>query len=109
VAWSPDGTRLASAGDDETVRIWNPTSGKQTRKLTGHVDEVTGVGWAPDSAHLASADASGLVIVWNRAGEPVTSLAIQPSQCLAWSAPLLAVGQPGQPAILTLRNPADLA
>jgi WD40 repeat protein len=72
VAWSPDGTRLASAGDDETVRIWNPTSGKQTRKLTGHVDEVTGVGWAPDSAHLASADASGLVIVWNRAGEPVT-------------------------------------
>ena len=37
VAWSPDGTHLATAGDDQTVRIWNRTTGETTATLTGHV------------------------------------------------------------------------
>jgi WD40 repeat protein len=32
VAWSPDGTRLATGGDN-TVRIWDPTTGKNTTTL----------------------------------------------------------------------------
>ena len=28
VAWSPDGTRLATAADDRTVRIWDPATGQ---------------------------------------------------------------------------------
>jgi len=27
VAWSPDGTRLLTGGDDSTVRVWDATSG----------------------------------------------------------------------------------
>ena len=38
----------------------------------------------------------------------VASLQLKPSRCLAWSAPLIAVGQPDSAAILALRDPADL-
>ena len=30
VAWSTDGKTVATAGDDRTIRVWNPVNGKQT-------------------------------------------------------------------------------
>ena len=42
-ALTPDGTRLASAGDDGTVRIWDPATGKQRATLAGHHGGVNGV------------------------------------------------------------------
>ena len=69
---------------------------------------MNAVAWSPDGTHLASADGTGLVIVWDRRFHEVTSLQLQPSDCLAWGRTLIAVGQPTGPALLTLRDPADL-
>jgi WD40 repeat protein len=43
VAFSPDGTRLASASWDNTVRLWNIPQGSLAHFLTGHRDWVRSV------------------------------------------------------------------
>jgi len=64
IAWSPDGTRLASTSD-ETVRVWGARTGNCLATLTGHTYTVTSVAWAPDGARLASASWDKTVWVWN--------------------------------------------
>ena len=44
VAFSPDGTRIASGGFDNTVRVWDPATGKPVGDpLTGHTGPVWSV------------------------------------------------------------------
>ena len=65
VAFSPDGKRLASASLDQTVKVWDATSGQETLTLTGHTDDVTSVAFSPDGKRLASASKDQTVKVWD--------------------------------------------
>ncbi|MBO0779804.1 MAG: hypothetical protein J2P37_13350 [Ktedonobacteraceae bacterium] len=72
VAWSPDGTHLASGGlNDLTVQIWNATTGEQAFVFRGHKDSVGYVGWSPDGKSIASAetpvfsDGGGRILTWD--------------------------------------------
>ncbi|QDU21856.1 protein kinase domain-containing protein [Urbifossiella limnaea] len=84
VAVSPDGRRVASAGADGGVIVWDlgdwPAGAAlpPVRALTGHAKPVFSVAFAPDGAHLASASGDGDVRVWDAAtGAAVRRLKVE--------------------------------
>jgi WD40 repeat protein len=40
-SWSPDGTKIVSCSNDNTVRVWDVSRGECINTLTGHKDEVS--------------------------------------------------------------------
>lgn len=75
VAWSPDGRRVASAGLDNTIRIWDVETGDNIITLTGHENHVLTVAWSSDGQQLASGDGWGTIHLWDvNAGETVATL-----------------------------------
>jgi WD40 repeat protein len=73
LAWCPDGTRLAVAGEDELVHIWDVDAGKELAGLHGHpatvaINQAVGaVAWSPDGKRLASASPDGTFSLWDTA------------------------------------------
>jgi tetratricopeptide (TPR) repeat protein len=70
VAFSPDGARLASAGEDGAVRVWDVATGQEALTLRGHAGPVRRVAFSPDGGRLASAGGDGTVKVWD--STPIT-------------------------------------
>jgi WD40 repeat protein len=65
VSFSPDGTQIVSASDDNTVRIWDVATGTQLRVLEGHKSRVDSVSFSPDGTQIVSGSWDNTVRVWD--------------------------------------------
>jgi WD40 repeat protein/serine/threonine protein kinase len=70
LAFSADGSRLASAGTDGTVQVWDATTGLQELALVGHAGIVGDVDFSPDGSRLLTGGGDTTARVWDvsRAG-----------------------------------------
>ena len=69
VAWSPDGTRLASTTDSAEVRVVqilkNSPRLRPFPALSGHTDSVSGIAWSPLGDRVATSSDDGTVRCWD--------------------------------------------
>lgn len=97
MTFSPDGSLLVSASDDQTVRLWNPVEGSSVAVLEGHEAPVLAVAFSPDGTQLASASSDGAILLWDvdtqavaatvqASGPAVAALAFSPDGTLLASA-----------------------
>ena len=65
VAFSPDGTQLATGSGDTTVRIWDLNTETPQFTCQGHKNWVQIVSWSPDCQILASGSMDSTIRLWN--------------------------------------------
>ncbi|KIJ43766.1 hypothetical protein M422DRAFT_110748, partial [Sphaerobolus stellatus SS14] len=65
IAFSPDGSFIASGSHDGTVRIWNVATGETLKELKGHERWVRSVAFTPDGSFIASGSHDRTVRIWN--------------------------------------------
>ena len=89
IAYSPDGSIIASGGQDKTVRLWDAKTGRYKTTLSGHTDIVFSIAYSPDGSSIASGSIDKTVRLWDAttgrykatlAGhtEPILSIAFSP-------------------------------
>jgi WD40 repeat protein len=69
VAFSPDGTRIATVTTANVIAIWEVDTGELLTTLPGQDGYMSTVDWSPDGTRLASGSNDGTVQIWNVADQ----------------------------------------
>ena len=98
LSWSPDGRQIVSANSDQTVHVWDASTGNNLHPYKDESDAVRVVAWSSDGSSIATAGAVAQVRVWDvatnrlkvtyrgHAEDAVTTIAWSPTQQLLASA-----------------------
>lgn len=65
VAFSPDGKILASGGEDNLIKLWNPKTGDCLNTCQGHDNWIWAVTFTPDGKTLISGSADNTIRFWD--------------------------------------------
>jgi hypothetical protein len=89
LAISADGGRVATAGGDQLVKLWELIAGREIARYEGHLGAVTGLGFNADATELVSVGADKQLKVWDvQSRESVVTIGGKPHSftAAAWSA-----------------------
>ncbi len=65
LAYSSDSKTIASAHDDNIVRLWDTATKVQRVNLKGHSEIINTITFSPDSTLLASGSADNTIMLWD--------------------------------------------
>jgi mono/diheme cytochrome c family protein len=68
LAFSPDGKRALSGGEDGTVRLWDAAGGRELRSLRGHTGDVLAVAFSADGKRALSGGSDRTIRLWDLSG-----------------------------------------
>jgi len=81
VSWSPDGTKIVSGAEDDTIRVWD-SHGGELAKLEGHTMDVQSVSFFNEC--IVSGSWDGTVRVWDVSGRLLHTLTVgSPVECVS--------------------------
>ncbi|ETO29091.1 hypothetical protein RFI_08036 [Reticulomyxa filosa] len=63
--FSPDGTKIVSWSNDNTIRIWDASSGRQLHLLKGHSNYIKAARFSPDSSKIVSGSWDKTIRIWD--------------------------------------------
>ena len=74
-AFSPDGTRVVTASDDGTARLWDAATGKEIAVLRGHDKLVRRAAFSPDGTRVVTASNDNTARLWDaETGKEIVAL-----------------------------------
>lgn len=120
LAFNPQGSLLASASADRSIRLWESNRGEERSRLEGHTSFVLSLAFSPDGSLLASGSADRTVRLWQpedgrllhtlggHAGE-VSALAFSPGGDLLASSDLRTIHlwDPSEARLVGLLSPSQ--
>ncbi len=70
--FSPDGSLLASTGDDGTIRLWDVATGQMMQVFQGGAGYMSGLDFSPDGQLLAAIEQDATIAFWDLSSRQVS-------------------------------------
>jgi WD40 repeat protein len=64
-AFNPDGSRIVTASDDRTARVWDAASAKEIAVLRGHDGKLLSAAFSPDGSRIVTASDDKSARIWD--------------------------------------------